>query len=701
MSTASQLTSHQELTPEHHSGASAESVPRIRRDLIPLLINGVNEPDKGGAYSWNVVESLEVLFDAGQLAIARSLARSIQELLLHDSRARLFVAYEALAGIVIEGDLTNNLSTIERVHHEIYTQGHSDADRMRISLVRARALGLGVAMKGLPESELMSARSLIEQQYLHAISRKRRDVALITGVELIKVYLYAPKPEVIAADGILRQLEAESLSCEAHPDLLCDIARFRYHINVARGADTDPIVAANELRRELRPFGALASALGELTIARVAGARLDRDALEQTLEIFEQSRHSAALCEATLLLAGQSATKHHYARAQRFFTRALESSQEGGSCYVTLLSLFGLFQSAWAGGGFGESKIVLRQVAALLRNQLCLSAFGLNAVAAYQLTRQYEEGERLATRCLRAIKQGTAISGIRDQALQLLASCLAARGQWQSAAKVYGEAADSAVRQRSIALGCERRLEMIQASVMHVAQTLKSLPTAECQALLGRLLEVEQQLSLVGALEEVLLLRARLEQVRSQVVLAARDFVTGVKHLGSARELYVKTGQMREVAVVDGCLGVALLEVGRAQGGAVLDEASGALQRSLEFFDVLGCSQVAWKLRFFLASGAAIRAGVESDQARRLMWQELSLSWLDGALADHQAAVEAQAQAEMAVWDNEFAPHLTYDDLQGLQRALRPQKRKKSGSQPAKKAGYVRASRPRFRGQLH
>jgi hypothetical protein len=153
--------------------------------------------------------------------------------------------------------------------------------------------------------------------------------------------------------------------------------------------------------------------------------------------------------------------------------------------------------------------------------------------------------------------------------------------------------------------------------------------------------------------------------------------------------------------LIDGTLGVALLEVGRAQGVAVLDEASSALQRSLEFFDSLRCPHIAWKLRFYLASAASARAAVESDEVRHLMWREVSLSWLDGALTDRAMSVESQSHTGQGIWDNEFAPHLTWADVEMLQAALRPAKPKKGASKALKQSGSPKGSRPRFRGQMH
>jgi hypothetical protein len=685
--------------------STAEQLPRqeseiasLSRDCIAVLIAGVKDPERGAPYSWNVVEALEVLMDAGQLFVARSLAQSIQSLLSDDGRARLFRAYEALAGIVIDGELTPNLITIERTYNEIFTMGHSQADRLRITLVRARALGLGVAMKGLPETELLTARALIEQEFLHAMREERHEIAVVAGLELIKVYLYAPHPELIAAGGILAQLEEMDVTTELHADLRCDLARFRYHIDTMRMSGSHATESANLLRAEMKKSGDMACALGELTIARVAGAQLDRDALERTLDFFQEAKHSSALCEACLLLAGESTAKQHYARAQRFFTRALHSAREGGSCYVKLLALFGLFQSAWTSGASGESKLILKQVHKALRSELCLSAFGLNAVAAYQLTREYVEGEKLARRCISAAKKVSGLSGIHDQALHLLAGCLAGKGAWQSAARFYGEAADLAEKQRSFSVVCERRLAMIQAVLMHAAQSLTALPPQDCKVLVKQLLDVEDRLSLLGVGDDVVILRGRLEQLKAQVLLAARDFVSGVKHLSAAREMYVHCSQVREVAIVDACLGVALIEVAKVQGNLLFDESAAALQRSLEFFDAVKCPQVAWKVRFYLASTAATRSGNEADQARRLMWREIALSWLDGALADRKTVLQSQDQLEDGSWANEFAPHLTFDDLDALRNTLRPAK-SKSNPKPVKQT--AKTSRPRFRGQLH
>jgi hypothetical protein len=224
------------------------------------------------------------------------------------------------------------------------------------------------------------------------------------------------------------------------------------------------------------------------------------------------------------------------------------------------------------------------------------------------------------------------------------------------------------------------------------------------KALTAEFSQLDSYLELVSGITDMAPLEARVAQVRAQAMFLRGDSVGGVKALSTARERFASVGFDREVAIIDGCLGVALLDVSKTQGVSVLDEALGALQRSQDFFDLHRVDlSILWKVKYYLALTASERSRREAELAKRIMWHEAALSWLEGAF-EHRAALmaaskgAASAEGGVPVWDCEFAPELSSRDLDALARSLRAFKAELR-PRVAERSEKRKASRSR--GQLH
>lgn len=708
------------------SGASAAPAereqPALVRENLRELLEGVRNPESGLSRTWNVVEAIELLVDAGQFKVARQLADYICGLLGDDERQRLFVAYKALCSIAIDGELQSNLSAIDTISHQITLLGHSHADRLRIALVRARALGIGIAMRALPESEILTARSLLEAQYRTALEAGKLQLALLAGLELMRTYVYAHNPELLAARGLLSQLVSladpgQQLGAQAGSDsgvnshgitddMRCDLARFRYHIECSLSGTKGNDFIERRLRAEVAGLGEVSRALAELTIARLAADDCNRASLEHAYAVFEHHGHIAAAAEAALTLAGASLSIEHHARAQRFFTSCLALAEQGGSLYVLLSTLLGLFQTHVVTGDFVSAKAFLRRLSTIISSELALTAFGLPVVSALQVVGNFKAGQRLARRCLTASRSNRVVS-LEHEAYGRLAGCLAGAGNWRAAASHYRTGALSAIRARNFSVAAELLISAVQTEVVLLAMSTKGTEKADAKVVAER---QGKCTSLVQALDDILgkvcvphealSLRARAEQLRAELLALSGDSLGCVKRLGEARRLYASGEQFRNVALVDACSGVALLEVAKKQGAGLWEEVFSAFQRALDYFEKENDITISWKIKYYLALSASLRSKGENDLPKQVMWAEVAHTWLEGAVRDHSALAGVETGGEQPVWSNEFAPMLLPEALAALKRSLRRVVPEEQDAL-AKRSGRNRVRSARFKGQLH
>lgn len=691
--------------------SEGEGLGLQRHDLRELL-EGVRNPESGLARTWNVVEALELLLDAGQYKVAQRLARYICTLLHDDDRQRLFAAYETLCQIAIDGTLHSKLAILDTINQQMSVLGHSQADRVRIALVRARALGIGISMKALPEGELFAARVLIESQYRAALSAGKVQLALVAGLELLRTYVYSTSPEFVAARGLLAQLvsleDPASKGVDISTDVRCDLARFRYFIEISLAGAVRNDFLERRLRSEVAELGELAQALAELTINRLAPEECDREALEGAHAVFVSYGHLSAAAETALLLAGQSLAVGHHARAQRLFSAAFSIGDESGSQYTQISATLGLFHTHAASGDSVECLSLAHELSGFMPTELGLSGFGVTVVPALQVIGDLRGAAKLARRCLSVARSGR-VTALELEALTRVAGCFAAAGNWNKAAATYIEAAECAKLRRDFAARCDLQIAALQAELVLFNADLVGKSTQAvllrrreiCDALLG---DVHASMRQVSDPFQAAVVRARVEQVHGEILCASGDTLGCIRSLGEARKFFMEVGFVRNVALVDACSGVALLEVAKSQGAAVWEEAFASLQRGLDLFERHNDVAISWKIKYYLAFGASMRSKRESDPPKQAMWAEMARSWLDGAVRDQgllaggQTAPDLLLQVGQAGWSCEFAPFLEASALAALERSLR-RVEPEGGSIVTKRSTRGRAAR--FKGQLH
>jgi hypothetical protein len=332
---------------------SVETSVPLCRDFVPELIRVVEQGGDESGVSWNVVESLELLLDAGAFKDAHALASSVVGMLGDDRRNRLFQAYIQLCDLIQGAPLQLAIERIEALFIEIEHGGFSHNDRCWSGIVLARALAIGVYTHALPEAELLRARTILSLEFSRGLTESSALTHIKVGLELARTYAHCPKPELPAARELLSRLAS---LCDSHgisPDIAFDVFRLLHHVG---GEESCP---AERLRALAHPLGGVARGLAELVIAR-GEAKLSTSAtssLEKALVLFQESSYRSGEFEALIALATSSAECEHHAKASRLFSQADIVATAGGFMYGRGLALLGLFNSAVASGEVENARL--------------------------------------------------------------------------------------------------------------------------------------------------------------------------------------------------------------------------------------------------------------------------------------------------------------------------------------------------------
>jgi len=679
---------------------STDAPSALSRDFIPELLRVVGGPAEGGNVTWNVLESLEVLLDAGNTHGALSLASNVVQSLGEDRRNRLFKAYIALCEVMVDGDIDAGLDVIEALHLEITHGAFSSADRCWATIVLARALWIGAYCRALPESELFRVRSLLSTEFSRLQSLGEKLLASKVGLELAKSYVHCPSPEVSAAQEILRAVTLLLGEDERSAETAFDCARMSYQVGRDGPAPKEDPLSDESLRMASRPLGGVARGLAELTICRVGGiGSEDRVfSIERALELFKESSYRSGEFESLLVLANAAAESEHHAKAFRLFTQALNVSREGGFLYGRGIALLGAFQSAMASGDNDASSALVVELTELCSRKLFLGAFGLNVVAALQMTGDAQAAGRLAARCEKNFVAigATALAG---QAAYMLGASFAEGGKWRQARGAWKRALTCDELRRAPLSACDRRAALAQAVAMEDLSERGMLGEVALKEIARLRAVTENSLVPLASSSAGQLALAKTLHIHAQLDILGKRSVEALKSLSRARECFASLGLDREVALSDGLTGLALLEASKEQGGEIVEEAVAALQRSLDYFAGVGSKRLTWKLHYYLSVGAILRAQLVTDPMVQERWRQMAIGWVKRA-EDEVALIPLEGGMPRALsGEGDFSPGLKPEVLEPIKQAL--------GLVPAKKRSdrvkveSSQAPGKRFGGYLH
>lgn len=644
---------------------SQETSNPLCRDFLPELIRVVAEGGDDGGLSWNVVESLELLLDAGAFKDAYALAAGVVAMLGDDRRNRLFKAYAELSRIVEGEPFRECLDTLEGLAIEIEHGGFSHNDRRWSAILLARGLSVGVYTRCLPETELLRARRLLSVEFEKGAEGASPIAHLKVGLELARSYMYCHTPELPAARELLQSLLSVAASPEVPQELVFDISRLLHAVSGDEGCSRE------SLRALAAPLGGVARGLAEMAIVRrepklsEAGTR----ALEKALALFEESSYRSGAFEALVCLASSAADCEHHARAYRLFSQADRVASEGGYQYGRGVALLGIFHSAVGGGELSNAEISAEKLRLLCSSEGFLSAFGLNVVAAHQVLGKLEVARKLGARCEKVfVTQGT--HALAAQAAFMVGACYAEGGKWKMARSAWRRSLTCDELRRAHVSACDRRAALAQAVAM-VDFTERGILSDGTLKEIERLREQsERALSPFGASNDAVQTLGKTLHIHAQLGILAKQPLDALKHLNRSRELFSSLGSEREVALTDGLTGLALLEASKQRGSQLLDEAMAALQRSLDFFTRVGQFRITWKLRYYLTVACVLRSQQAGDPLHREGYRKMALAFLDEATSESDLLVLEHGMPRASTGEGDFSPGLKAEVLQPLRKAL-------------------------------
>ncbi len=659
----------------------------LSRDLIPNLVAAVTEQGGSSVGSWNAVDALELLMDAGHYRTAHVLADMVAQLVQGDGRERLFRAYGALCEVMINGVFAGPLERLAESYLEISTGNHSQADKVRAALVYARALLLGASTSSLRESHLLKARALLNEGVARAMTDGDAQLACLTGLELAKSYVHCSPQEVVVLSALTSHLRDISADDRVYPELRFDIQRLAYHLLPHAQGEEDADVAAADLRRMALPLGAVSRGLAELAISRRADVHEARRAVsrEKALILFEENRYASGIFEILHTEGTLAITNRANEAALRWFVQATQIADAGGCSYGRALGSLGALQSALALGS-DEIAHYVDRMRDVMSSDIAMGTCGLGTIAAMQVAGRLSDAIKLAARCERFFRE-RGMPALESQTGFMLGSAHALSGQWKKAQTVWRRGISLDIRREAPLAVADKRAALAQAIAMEefsVSSTISADSMAKIQRLLA---DAERAAAACGDTVEAVRARAKVLQTHAQLCMIAQTPVDACKYLSRARDLYAVRGLNRDVALADALLGLAMLEVAKVKGGRLYEESIGALQRALEFFSTTQHAHIRWKLKYYLAVAAFMSSRTKSQPGQRNQWVRAASTWLHGAKEDASVANAGEA---VAASEGDFSPGLGFQALEALSVAL---ERKPRAERPRHFRGTSRARR--------
>lgn len=643
---------------------------RLLREDVPEIVKVLRECADKGARSWNIVEVLELLIDAGQFTEALELSRRVIGMVAGDGRERLFEGYEALCSLMSEGSQTECIGRLEKLYVEIHNSGHSVADRVRIGLLVARGLALCVGLGSMSQAALLRARNLLGVELERVAPTDDAELYSQVALELAKTYLHAPIPDARGAHSILAPLQQEVLRRGVSSSRLFDLRRVEYQAAKLMGIESVEAGSDEALRGDALQLGEIAQALAELAIARRSDD-IEVAKLEQTAVVLEEYESLSGAYEAVFLLATTALERGHNVVAERHFHRALLLATRGGFLNGVLMARVGLFQSSSIADNQEELRVQCVALVADLRSELALGSSGLNGAAAQQVVGDWSGALKTAKRCQQLFaRQG--LFGFESQALSIIGTCEAQRGKWQRAKAAWARAMELDEQRYAFIQASERRGLIVQALVMDDMTKLGYVRESTAKKAHILLNEADKCTKECGEHLEANQARARVRSIHAQLCVMTKRHVEALRHLSTARALFESLGMSFDVAMTDAFTGLSLMEVGKASTPDILEEAVLTMQRAQQFFSSPAYPPIRWKLSYYLAMTAIHISNSAGDPSAKMKWRDLAAGWV--RTAEQDLAIMAGREGDLSPYvptaGSDFAPGLKPSALEALQRAL-------------------------------
>lgn len=641
---------------------------RLTRDCVTEIVAAINDSASGDLGAWNAVNALEILVDAGQYRIARELSLTLQRLVAGDGRQRLFVAFEVLCGCIIDGTVRSSVTKLKAIYEQIVHGNHALADNVRAGVLVSRALLIGVSTNTLADDSVVEARTILNREMCRALAQHDPHLACMAGLEMAKSYLLCSPNELVTLNALVSYIREISTDERVLPELRFEIQQLGYQLLPRATSSEDAEVAVSDLRRMAMPIGAVSRGLAELSISQRTDVDEDTRvvARERAMRLFEENMFAAGTFELLYTQGVEALSVSAGQPALQAFARAKEVARNSGYEYGVVEATLGALQASLSSTP-GEVAPWLDQMNTVMSSEAALGRAGLRVIAAMQVAGRPDIARKLARRCELFFAE-IGLDALQSQAVFLLGSAHALKGDWSKAKASWRRGVSIDVRRRAPLAAADKRAALAQAIAMEDFSKTSTI-SADSMVKIKKLLAVADRAAAasVNTIEGVRT-RAKVLQTHAQLCMIAKEQVDAIKHLSRARELYEQRGLAREVALADALIGLAVLEVAKLKGGSLFEEAAAALLRALEFFEHTQHALIRWKLKYYLAIAAFMSSGTKRRAEQRDYWVRTASAWLKRAIDD---ASQVKAAGSEGSLDGDFSPGFGAHALEALAAVLR------------------------------
>lgn len=630
--------------------AQADDRMGVSRDNVAAIVKAVMHGADDSAAPVRVVDTLELLLEAGQIHAAERLVSWVRSReggarAAASVRSDLFRGYQVFFEVLLGDSLRNGLCVLEEIYHRAQ-QGHfSVQDQVRAGLLLARLLALGAHLSALSATDMQRARVLMNEACAQAFEHGYYELGCQVGTELARTYLNSLPSELISAAGVVEYVHGIATKNKVSADVRFDIEcqRFLVDMKLQPADGTAHVWRVEQLRQQASGVGKVAQGLAELFIARGHGVStaVRAEARRSAIRIFRQQHYPAGLFEVLYAQGLLLAQAECWIEAKDHFWEAQEVAAKGGIGFAECLAGVSCLRLQVAHGKRSEleSSDVLKEVVHLrlrCQHDLAATSSGLTLAAVLQLAGRHGLAEVFLKSLERTFRR-LELHDQESQALFMRGTLMALEGDWPEAEQLWRKAQQVDRRRGALLAAADKQAAVAQAIAMAEYHREKKLSPATLQRVHGLLEKAAAEARKAGEGHQHIQVVGRILHSKAQLCLMAQRPLDAIAELGRARSEYERLEMFRDVALTDALTGMAFLEVAKGHAGTMFEEAYGAFERAVRFYGTAPSPKLRWKIKYFLALSGLMASRHAADPQRRDAFAQRAYGWLQGAYDDLQS----------------------------------------------------------------
>lgn len=634
---------------------------------------------------------VRLLIEGGYYEVAVQVGQKIAKQNKNKLTATTGKVFATFASFFTTGSFDDAVAGLELILDTKECRNHETLRGRTLDLL-GRTVALGVSFRLVPDEMILRARHLIGEA-TKIFARNNLHIEHARALQaLAQMHCSGAYPDLISSTAVLRAAYDVSDRC-GNIQIKSEVARRTAELECLENDAVDLAAvrtkfASPSLKCSESALDGAAYVVSLARVLRNKGIRAS-DELDTASKVFEARGYWSGLYEVTSSLATTSLEQGHYARALRKFRELLELASRMGFTQGMAVAQLGLFQVHVALGEADQAKTVAQSLLKLSKSPAIAGSLGLSMAAAFQLLGDLGKALEVSRGTSRLFGQKRLFE-MQSQALFVEGSCLAGLNRWNEALRVWRRAAKIDEEIGNFTGQADKLIACAQAEVMHDLVENNKVSEISLARAMRVLKSVSKSLVVKGVSDGRL--RAKIHQTEAQLCVVTRDMMRALKSYSAARDELVRIGAMRDVAFVDAQVGLALLDLGRAQYPHMLDEALDSFRRSLEYCNAEQVLTLRWKVQYYLAFGCFLVSSTKGSEAEAGKWQEAAREWLKAARLDVHALQE-HGSARPPI-DGDFSPSLSFDVLDTLHKELQP----KSSSSKKNSQGLVLEMRTKDKG---